>query len=109
MFRIGIDVGGTFTDLVAVDDAGRVALAKAPSTPRDPALGVLDGLGRLAAVLGLDRPALLAVLKDLVSDGGLIVTDQGQPVTESERLHELLVQALDAELKALALHTMLRA
>jgi N-methylhydantoinase A len=66
MFRIGIDVGGTFTDLVAVDDAGRVAIAKAPSTPRDPALGVLDGLGRLASALGLDRAALLARTERIV-------------------------------------------
>ncbi len=44
MFRVGIDVGGTFTDLVAVDDAGRVTLAKSASTPADPSLGVMDGL-----------------------------------------------------------------
>jgi N-methylhydantoinase A len=66
MFRIGIDVGGTFTDLVAVDDAGGVALAKSASTPRDPAIGVLDGLGRLATVLGLDRAALLAQTERIV-------------------------------------------
>jgi N-methylhydantoinase A len=66
VFRIGIDVGGTFTDLVAVDDAGRVAIAKAPSTPRDPALGVLDGLGRLAGVLGIDRAGLLARTERIV-------------------------------------------
>ena len=40
MYRIGIDVGGTFTDLVAVDERGRVTLAKAASTPRDPSIGV---------------------------------------------------------------------
>ena len=32
MFRIGIDVGGTFTDLVSVDQQGRVTIAKVPST-----------------------------------------------------------------------------
>ena len=58
--RIGIDVGGTFTDLVAVDGAGRMTFTKAPSTPRDPSIGVLDGLERLARALGLDRGALLA-------------------------------------------------
>ncbi|HYB40486.1 MAG TPA: hydantoinase/oxoprolinase family protein [Candidatus Methylomirabilis sp.] len=60
MLRIGIDVGGTFTDLVAVDEGGRVAMAKAPSTPTDPSLGVMDGLDLLAAELGGDRQALLA-------------------------------------------------
>ncbi len=66
MYRIGIDVGGTFTDLVAVDDEGRVGLAKAPSTPRDPAVGVLDGLERLARALGLDRRRLLAATERIV-------------------------------------------
>ncbi len=66
VLRIGIDVGGTFTDLVAVDEAGRVTFAKAPSTPHDPALGVLDGLGRLATALGLDRAALLGQTERIV-------------------------------------------
>src|SRR6266853_1606358 len=59
MYRIGIDVGGTFTDLVAIDPAGITTLAKVPSTPDDPSLGVLDGLRLLADRLGLDRAALL--------------------------------------------------
>src|SRR5690348_2366045 len=59
MYRIGIDVGGTFTDLVAVDAGGLTTLAKVPSSPEDPSLGVLDGLAALAERLGLDRIALL--------------------------------------------------
>ncbi|MBI3517455.1 MAG: hydantoinase/oxoprolinase family protein, partial [Proteobacteria bacterium] len=59
MLRIGIDVGGTFTDLVAVDPRGHATLAKVPSTPGDPSTGVLDGLARLAEVLGLSPAALL--------------------------------------------------
>ena len=59
MYRIGIDVGGTFTDLVAVDERGRVTLAKAASTPQDQSLGVMEGLGLLAEALGCDRAALL--------------------------------------------------
>jgi N-methylhydantoinase A len=66
MYRIGIDVGGTFTDLVAVDDNGRVALAKAASTPSDPSLGVLEGLGLLAADLDVDLPALLGETERIV-------------------------------------------
>ena len=60
LIRIGIDVGGTFTDLVAIDEDGRVTIAKAPSTPRDPSEGLLDGLGLLAAELGTDLRGLLA-------------------------------------------------
>ncbi len=60
MFRIGIDVGGTFTDLVAVDAEGRVTIAKAASTPDDQSVGVMDGLDRLAEALSLDRRTMLA-------------------------------------------------
>ena len=60
MYRIGIDVGGTFTDLVAIDAGGGATLAKVPSTPDDPSLGVLAGLNALAAKLGRDRAAMLA-------------------------------------------------
>ncbi len=59
MFRIGVDVGGTFTDLVAVDARGHVTLAKTASTPRDQSLGVMEGLGLLADALGRDPAALL--------------------------------------------------
>src|SRR5438874_4610717 len=59
MYRIGVDVGGTFTDLGAIDEGGLTTLAKVPSTPDDPSLGVLDGLSQLAGRLGLDRAALL--------------------------------------------------
>jgi len=59
-YRIGIDVGGTFTDLAAVDEAGRVVIAKSASTPGDQSEGLIDGLGLLAEALGLDLATLLA-------------------------------------------------
>ena len=66
MYRIGIDVGGTFTDLVAVDAAGRVTLAKAPSTPADQSIGVMDGLESLAAALGVELDAMLGQTERIV-------------------------------------------
>ncbi|MGD9614411.1 MAG: hydantoinase/oxoprolinase family protein [Alphaproteobacteria bacterium] len=74
MYRIGIDVGGTFTDLVAIDQGGATTLAKVPSTPEDPSLGVLDGLALLAARLGLDRTALLAQT-DRIVHGTTVATN----------------------------------
>src|SRR5215471_17732966 len=66
MYRIGMDVGGTFTDLVAVDETGRIVFAKAPSTPADPSHGVMDGLGRLAVILGHDVTGLLRQTERIV-------------------------------------------
>jgi N-methylhydantoinase A len=48
MYRVGIDTGGTFTDLVAIGEDGRVVVAKHPSTPRAPVdafMGVIDKSG----------------------------------------------------------------
>jgi N-methylhydantoinase A len=47
-YRLGIDVGGTFTDLVQVnDETGEFFRMKTPSTPADPSQGVLEGLRRI--------------------------------------------------------------
>jgi len=49
-YRLGVDVGGTHTDLVLLDpDSGALMVEKVSSTPKDPALGVLDGVQRLIA------------------------------------------------------------
>src|SRR5919198_3445933 len=66
MYRIGVDVGGTFTDLVAIDDFGATVSAKVPSTPEDPSIGVLDGLNLLAETLGIGLSALLAAAERIV-------------------------------------------
>ena len=66
MYRIGIDVGGTFTDVVAIDDAGAVTLAKATSTPQDQSIGVIDGLNRLAERLNLSVSDLLRKAERIV-------------------------------------------
>ena len=66
MYRIGVDVGGTFTDLVAIGESGVALLAKVPSTPQDPSLGVIAGIGALAARLGLDCAGLLGATERIV-------------------------------------------
>jgi N-methylhydantoinase A len=66
MYRIGIDIGGTFTDLAAVDAEGRVVIAKSSSTPRDPSDGLLEGLNKLAAALGVSREQMLADTERIV-------------------------------------------
>ena len=59
MYRIAADVGGTFTDVIAVDDAGKVTFVKVTSTPHDQSIGVMTGLGRLATELGMELSTLL--------------------------------------------------
>jgi N-methylhydantoinase A len=59
-FTIGIDVGGTFTDVVVAGPDGAVVIAKAPTTPADQSDGVLAGIALAAARLGQDAAGLLA-------------------------------------------------
>ncbi|MGY3607995.1 MULTISPECIES: hydantoinase/oxoprolinase family protein [unclassified Bradyrhizobium] len=66
MLTIGIDVGGTFTDLVAIDATGRTVFAKSPSTPQDQSIGVMSGLDELARRLDLSRAEMLAMTQRLV-------------------------------------------
>ena len=71
MLRIGIDTGGTFTDVVAIDEAtGEILTTKTPSTPHDPSVGVLDGIRKILRLAGhavsapataVSRPAVAAV------------------------------------------------
>ncbi|WP_204265367.1 hydantoinase/oxoprolinase N-terminal domain-containing protein, partial [Enterobacter hormaechei] len=73
-YFIGIDVGGTFTDLVAIDEAGNTVFAKSPSTPQDQSIGVLNGLDELARRLGLSRSEMLAQAPRIVH-GATVATN----------------------------------
>lgn len=65
-YKIGIDVGGTFTDLVAVDDTGRVIHTKTASTPGDQSVGVMDGLTLLAEALDITLAAMLGKTERII-------------------------------------------
>jgi N-methylhydantoinase A len=74
-YYLGVDIGGTFTDCVAVDQGGRVFHAKVPSTHSStPVEGVLSGIDVLAAEAGLDAAGLLAA-SDRLSHGTTIGTN----------------------------------
>jgi N-methylhydantoinase A len=58
-YRVGIDTGGTFTDLVLVDPEGRTELFKTPSTPTEPPLAIRNGLALVSERLGIGVPDFL--------------------------------------------------
>lgn len=71
MKRVGVDVGGTFTDLIYVDDeAGVVEVHKLPTTPADPSQGTVQGIREIAERVG-SSPAEL----DQVFHGTTIATN----------------------------------
>ena len=47
MKRMGVDVGGTFTDFIYVDDAGKVEVYKTSTTPADPSIGMMEGINAI--------------------------------------------------------------
>ena len=71
MQLIGVDVGGTFTDLVFTDtDRGTTLIHKVPTTPEDPSVGAIAGLRELCARNHLDPTAI-----DHVFHGTTIATN----------------------------------
>jgi N-methylhydantoinase A len=52
-YLVGVDIGGTFTDCVVIDDKGTVTTAKTPSTPDNFAQGMIDAIAAAAAKLGI--------------------------------------------------------
>jgi N-methylhydantoinase A len=70
--RIGIDTGGTFTDVVALEEeSGQIVVTKTPSTPHDPAHGFLTGVHKALAQLGAEPGEISAV-----SHGTTVATNQ---------------------------------
>ena len=102
-FRIGVDVGGTFTDLICITPAGEVVLDKTPTTLDDQSTGVMNGLGQLALRFGITLAELCSGLEILVHgtttadntmiemDGaptGLLVTRGHRDEIEMRRVHK---------------------
>jgi N-methylhydantoinase A len=70
--RVGIDTGGTFTDVVAFDErTGELTVTKTPTTPADPAQGFMTGLAKVLSLLGVGGEAVASV-----SHGTTIATNQ---------------------------------
>jgi N-methylhydantoinase A len=96
-YRVGIDTGGTFTDIVAIDEeTGALHVTKTPSTPADPSGALVDGIRKVARAGGFDvgdvgvvahgtTTATNAVLQKHFHRIGLLVTRGFRHVLEIAR------------------------
>jgi N-methylhydantoinase A len=80
-YRLGVDVGGTFTDVLLVDEqAGSTWRAKTASTPRDQSVGVLHGIDLVCEQAGVDRSAIAHVLHGTTVATNAILEGKGATV-----------------------------
>jgi N-methylhydantoinase A len=80
-YRLGVDVGGTFTDVLLVDeDSGSTWRAKTASTPSDQSVGVLHGIDKVCAEAGIDRSAVAHVLHGTTVATNAILEGKGAVV-----------------------------
>ena len=80
-YRLGVDVGGTFTDLFLVEDTDdRQWRVKTPSTPADPSQGVLNGVRRICEVAGIGPDALRNVVHGTTVATNAVLESKGARV-----------------------------
>ena len=77
---VGIDTGGTFTDVIALNWAtGRISTAKTPSTPDDPSIGFANGIEAVRAIAGACSGDIARVLHGTTVATNLILEGKGAP------------------------------
>src|SRR4030095_353130 len=74
MYRIGIDVGGTFTDFMHLDQDGTATLYKTLTTPHDPAVGLMNGLHEMALARNLSVADFIRQV-ELIVHGTTVATN----------------------------------
>ena len=80
-YRLGVDVGGTFTDLLLVDEEnGATWTAKVPSTPEDSSIGVLKGIERVTGSAGVDPGQISHVMHGTTVATNTVLTGTGARV-----------------------------
>jgi N-methylhydantoinase A len=77
-YRLGVDVGGTFTDLLLVNEkTGVTWSAKVPSTPKDQSIGVLNGLNRVCEKAGISPTQIDHVMHGTTVATNTVLTGTG--------------------------------
>ena len=77
-YFLGVDVGGTFTDVVLGDTDGGVAVAKVTTTPDDPRHGVVAGIGEVLATHGVDPSRVTRLVHGTTLATNVILETAGQ-------------------------------
>ena len=79
--RLGIDVGGTFTDLLLFnDDTRELHIFKTPSTPRDQSEGILTGIGKILALSKVSPGDITSVLHGTTISTNIVLEETGAKV-----------------------------
>ncbi len=79
--RLGVDVGGTFTDLLLLDEKnGRTFTAKVPSTPADSSIGVLNGVEKICREANLNANSISEVMHGTTVATNTVLTKAGATV-----------------------------
>ena len=77
-YRLGVDVGGTFTDLLLLDEKReRLFTAKVPSTPSDSSIGVLNGIQKICREAGIDPTEIDDVMHGTTVATNTVLTKAG--------------------------------
>jgi len=80
-YRLGVDVGGTFTDLLLInEESGATFTAKVPSTPEDSSVGVLNGIARICDESGIDPSDVNRVMHGTTVATNAVLTGKGAKV-----------------------------
>ena len=80
-YRLGVDIGGTFTDLILIDEqSGRTFRAKEPSTPKNLSVGVLRGIDRVCKDVGIEPNSITHVLHGTTIATNTILEGKGARV-----------------------------
>jgi N-methylhydantoinase A len=80
-YRVGVDVGGTFTDLMLFDEeSGRYWRHKTPSTPHDPSEAVLSGIAAICAQGGVDPQSVAQIMHGTTVATNVILEGKGARV-----------------------------
>ena len=80
-YRLGVDVGGTFTDFLLLnEDTGETKTAKVPSTPEDSSVGVLNGVAKICDSSGIDPSDIKLVMHGTTVATNAVLTGRGAKV-----------------------------